>query len=130
MPFPTLVVNHRWWVVAGWLLLALVAVPAASRVEKRLDVAASVPGSESARVQAIINSRFPGAFPSYAVLVVTGGAAPTTSEGRQLLLALKWRTGLSAQQQKWLDAIEANLRKMDAAPAGSPSPSAMRRPPL
>ena len=89
MPVATRLVKHRWWIVTGWLVVALAVVPSASRVEKRLDVAASVPGSESARVQSIINSRFPAAFPSYAVLVVTGGAAPTTSEGRQLLLALR-----------------------------------------
>jgi len=107
MPFPTLVVNHRWWVVAGWLLLALVAVPAASRVEKRLDVAASVPGSESTRVQAIINSRFPGAFPSYAVLVVTGGAPTTTSEGRQLLLALRKNVSALRSVSKTLSYLDA-----------------------
>ncbi len=107
MPFPTLVIKYRWWVVAGWLLLASVVVPAASRVEKRLDVTASVPGSESARVQAIINSRFPGAFPSYAVLVVTGGAAPATSEGRDLLLALRENISPLHSVSKTLSYLDA-----------------------
>ena len=91
MSFSTFVVEKRWWIVAGWLLLTLLVVPSASRVEKRLDVAASVPGSESARVQAVINERFPGAFPSYAVLVITGGPTPATPEGRDMLLALRER---------------------------------------
>ena len=32
--------------------------------------------------------------------------------GRDILRQLKARTGLTANQQKWLDSIEADLRKM------------------
>ena len=85
------VVEWRWWIIAGWALLAALVLPSASSVDRRLDVSASVAGSESARVQALIASRFPAAFPSYAVLVVTDGAAPTTVAGRSLLSSLRER---------------------------------------
>ena len=79
---PSLVVERRWWIIAGWVVLAALVMPSASRVDQRLDVSASVAGSESARVHALITSRFPAAFPSYAVVVVTGGATPATTGGR------------------------------------------------
>ena len=76
------VVEWRWWIIAGWVALAALVLPSASHVDQRLDVSASVAGSESARVQALIASRFPAAFPSYAVVVVTDAAPPTSKEGR------------------------------------------------
>jgi RND superfamily putative drug exporter len=87
--FSTFVVERRWWIIAGWIVLAALVMPSASRVDERLDVSASVAGSESARVQALIASRFPAAFPSYAVLVITDGAAPTTQSGRAILVSLR-----------------------------------------
>ena len=89
--FAAFVVERRWWIIAGWMVLAALVVPFASQVERRLDVSASVEGSESARVQALIASRFPAAFPSYAVVVITDCAAPTTSSGRAVLVALRER---------------------------------------
>ena len=87
----SLVVEWRWWIIAGWAVLGALVLPSASRVDRRLDVSASVAGSESARVQALIASRFPAAFPSYAVVVVTDGAAPSTETGRSLLSSLRER---------------------------------------
>ena len=87
--FSTFVVERRWWIIAGWIVLAALVMPSASRVDERLDVSASVAGSESARVQALIASRFPAAFPSYAVVVITDGAAPTTASGRGILVSLR-----------------------------------------
>lgn len=86
---PSLVVERRWWIIAAWVLLAAAVMPSASRVDQRLDVSASVAGSESARVQTLIASRFPAAFPSYAVVVVTGVADPGTADGRAVLLSLR-----------------------------------------
>ena len=85
------VVEKRWWVIAGWIVLAALVMPSASRVDERLDVSASVSGSESARVQALIALRFPAAFPSYAVVVITGGAAPTSAPGRAMLVGVRER---------------------------------------
>ncbi|HEX9383588.1 MAG TPA: hypothetical protein VF908_09330, partial [Gemmatimonadaceae bacterium] len=101
------VVGRRWWVIAGWLALATLVIPSASRVEQRLDVAASVPGSESARVQALIATRFPAAFPSYAVVVVTGGVSPVSAPGRAILVNL--RETLSK-----LPAVSRTLSYLDA----------------
>jgi RND superfamily putative drug exporter len=89
--FASFVVERRWWIIAGWLALAAVVIPSASRVEERLEVAASVPGSESAHVQALIASRFPAAFPSYAVVVITGGVSPSSPDGRAILVAVRDR---------------------------------------
>jgi putative drug exporter of the RND superfamily len=89
--FSAFVVEKRWWVIAGWIVLAALVMPSASRVDERLDVSASVAGSESARVQALIGSRFPAAFPSYAVVVISGGAAPTSAPGRALLVGVRER---------------------------------------
>jgi RND superfamily putative drug exporter len=89
--FAAFVVERRWWVIAGWIVLAALVMPGASRVDERLDVSASVAGSESARVQALIASRFPAAFPSYAVVVITGGAAPTSAPGRAILVGVRDR---------------------------------------
>ncbi len=101
------VVERRWWVIAGWLALAALVIPSASRVEQRLDVAASVPGSESARVQALIATRFPAAFPSYAVVVATGGVSPVSAPGRAILVNL--RETLSK-----LPAVSRTLSYLDA----------------
>src|SRR6266550_7814489 len=87
--FASLVVERRWWIIAGWLTLAVLVIPSASRVEERLEVAAAVPGSESAHVQALIASRFPAAFPSYAVVVITGGVSPSSPDGRAILIAVR-----------------------------------------
>jgi uncharacterized membrane protein YdfJ with MMPL/SSD domain len=44
-----LVIRHRWWVLAAWLVIVAVLAPLAGRVEQRLDVSARVAGRESAR---------------------------------------------------------------------------------
>ena len=87
----TKVVEWRWWIIAGWTVLAALELPSAAHVDRRLDVSASVAGSESARVQALIASRFPAAFPSYAVVVVTDAAPPTSTDGREMLVSLRER---------------------------------------
>src|SRR5688500_7419274 len=80
-----IVVRHRRWIIAAWLVLAVLIVPHAIGAEKRLDVSAGVPGSESARVGSLLATHFQSAFPTYAVLVITGGADPSTAAGRLLL---------------------------------------------
>ncbi len=89
--FASVVVERRWWIIAGWAVLGALVLPSASRVDRRLEVSASVAGSESARVRALIAARFPSAFPSYAVVVLTGGVTPATVEGRGVLLSLRER---------------------------------------
>ena len=87
--FSELVVRHRRWVVGAWLLLASLILPHAIGAEKRLDVSASVPGSESDRVQSLLAHRFKAAFPTFAIVVVTGSPSPATAQGRALLSGLR-----------------------------------------
>src|SRR6202040_3405279 len=105
--FASFVVGRRWWMLAGRLVVAAPVIPSASRVEQRLDVAASVPGSESAHVQALIAARFPAAFPSYAVVVVTGGASPTSAEGRAILVKLRERLSKVPAVSRTLSYLDA-----------------------
>lgn len=109
------VIARRWWVIGAWLTAGLAVMPSAARVEERLEVAASVPGSESARVQKLIATRFPAAFPTYAVVVVTGVPSPATSEGRALL------TGLREEVSK-LPVVSRTLSYLDAADSGFVGP--------
>ena len=105
------VVERRWWFIAGWIVLAALVLPSASQIDRRLDVSASVTGSESARVQALIAARFPAAFPSYAVLVVTDGATPSTAAGRSLLSSLRERLSK-------LSFVSGTLSYLDAPDSG------------
>jgi RND superfamily putative drug exporter len=102
------VIGWRWWIIAGWVALAALVLPSAAHVDQRLDVSASVAGSESARVQALIASRFPAAFPSYAVVVVTDAAPPTSREGREMLTSLRERLSK-------LRFVSGTLSYLDAA---------------
>ncbi len=106
------VVARRHWIVGGWLLVAVLVLPHATGAEKRLDVSANVPGSESERVGSLLATRFESAFPTYAVLVVTGGAAPSTPEGRLLLSGLQQtisRLPFVARIFSYLDAPDSLL---------------------
>ena len=84
-----LIIRHRRWIVAVWTIVAALVAPHATGAEKRLDVSASVPGSESEKVGTLLATRFKAAFPNYAVLVVTGADAPSTHSGRSLLADLR-----------------------------------------
>ena len=78
-------IRHRRWVVAGWLAVAMALAPAASNVKEKLSVSAKVPGSESARVEETIATRFSSGFSRYAILVIDGAPSPRAAEGRKLL---------------------------------------------
>jgi RND superfamily putative drug exporter len=79
------IVRGRSWVVAGWVILALILVPNAAHIEQRLEVSANVQRSESARTAALLATRFPSALADYAVLVISGAPSPTTAAGRATL---------------------------------------------
>src|SRR5262245_16448477 len=79
------VVQRSWWVIGLWIAVTLLLAPAASRVERDLDVNARVDGSESAYVQEMLRTRFRSPFARFAVLVMTGGPAVGTSVGDSLL---------------------------------------------
>jgi putative drug exporter of the RND superfamily len=72
-------------VIGLWIAVTLLLAPAASRVERDLDVNARVDGSESAYVQEILRTRFRSPFARFAVLVMTGGPGVGTTAGDSVL---------------------------------------------
>lgn len=79
------VVRWRWPVLVVWLIAAGVSLPFAGRLEKRLTVAARVPGSESAIVEEALATRFASPFARWVVLVLAGVPNPATPEGSEVL---------------------------------------------
>src|SRR2546426_2363251 len=79
------VVRRRGLVLVCWAAALAVLAPHAVGVERVLETAARVDGSESARVEAELASRFRAPFAQYALLVVRGGASPVTPAGRELV---------------------------------------------
>lgn len=87
--FATVVVDHRRWVIGIWVILAAVLMPLASKVEQRLEVAAMIKGSESARVEELLAERFTSGIAQYAVLVMTGAPDPRTARGVEFLKTVR-----------------------------------------
>src|SRR5437867_8348351 len=77
------VLRRRGLVLVCWAAALAVLAPHAVGVERVLETAARVDGSESARVEAELASRFRAPFAQYALLVVRG-ASPLTPAGREL----------------------------------------------
>ncbi len=83
--FGRAVVRHRGKIALVWLFAAAALLPAAGRLEERLEVGARILGSESAEVERILLERFASPFARSAVLVVAGVPGPTTQAGREAL---------------------------------------------
>jgi len=79
------VVRRRGWIAVAWIAAGAVLLPAAGRVERTLDVAARIGGSESAAVEQELVRRFASPFAKFAVLVATGVPGPGTPDGRAAL---------------------------------------------
>src|SRR5206468_7265239 len=79
------IVRYRGLVVATWLVVGALLLPASRRVAQSLDLTARVPGSESAAVDSMLRARFASPYSSWAALVITGGPSLTDSAGRALL---------------------------------------------
>jgi putative drug exporter of the RND superfamily len=77
--------RSRWLIVAGWILVALVALPFATRVNDELDAAARLNHSESARVEAALQQQFESPFAKIALLRVAAAPSPRTADGEELL---------------------------------------------
>jgi RND superfamily putative drug exporter len=78
-------IQFRWRILAGWILLIVALLPFAHRVEERLTVAARVAGSESAAVDDVLAARFDSPFARWLALVLTGVPRPDTPEGGNVL---------------------------------------------
>lgn len=76
--------RRRGLVLVCWAGALAALAPHAVGVERVLETAARVDGSESARVEAELASRFRAPFAQYALLVVRGGASAVTPAGRDL----------------------------------------------
>ncbi|MEO7368581.1 MAG: MMPL family transporter [Gemmatimonadaceae bacterium] len=81
----TTIVDRRRWVFSFWLLVAAVLVPLASKVEDKLEVAATIDGSESARVEHLLATKFSSGFAQFAVLVMEGAPDPRTPAGSKFI---------------------------------------------
>jgi RND superfamily putative drug exporter len=75
----------RWLV---WIGAVVVLLPWAPHVEDGLEVSARILGSESARVEALLEESFESPFAHSALLVVAGAPDPRTPRGSELLRAV------------------------------------------
>ena len=74
-----------WVLLLPWLGAAALLLPQAARVEDGLDVSARILGSESARVEEMLDERFESPFARNAVLVARGVPGPHTPDGERVL---------------------------------------------
>lgn len=101
-----LIVRRRGWIAAAWIAAAALLLPAAARVERTLDVAARITGSESAAVEEVLRTRFASPYAKYAILVVSGVPAPIQPAGRhalQQIVAVVGRAPGVTRTFSWLD---------------------------
>ncbi len=83
--FGRAVVRHRKKLALAWLLALAAVVPAATRLNDRLEVSARILGSESAAVEKTLVEQFESPFATSVLLVVTGVPGPFGGEGRRVL---------------------------------------------
>ncbi len=83
--WPELVVRHPWLVVLVWAAVAVLLVPGARNIEKRLEVAARMPSEQAQAVHDDLQKRFRSPFTDRVLLVVEGVPVPSTPEGREAL---------------------------------------------
>lgn len=132
MDLARFIVRRRWWLLAAWLIAGLALIPAARRVEQVLEVAARIPGSESAVVEERLASGFGSPFARNATLVIRGVPSPDTPDGRRalegVLAVLDTAPGVT-QSLSYLSAPDTLLLAPDRAgtivlvgldPAGAP----------
>lgn len=86
--FARAVVRRRRLFFLAWAAAALVLLPAARGLERRLEVGARIPGSESDDVARLIEGEFASPFASFVVLVVRGLPDVRTPAGRRALVAI------------------------------------------
>jgi RND superfamily putative drug exporter len=82
---PAFVTRWGWLIVAGWILVALAALPLAARINEELDAGVRLKGSEFARVEAALQLKFESPFAKIALLRIASAPDPRTPEGASLL---------------------------------------------
>ncbi len=111
-------VRHRAWIAAAWAGAAALLTPAVGQLDHRLTVAARIPGSESAAVDALLRDEFESPMAESALLVIAPAPGPDTPQGRQLLTEIdqhvKRLPGV-VRTSSWLDHADPTFLT-----AGSP----------
>lgn len=88
---PQFLIRHRLAVLLTWLLASLLLVPHGAGLERHLQVAGRVAGSESDATERELADRFGSEYVEYAVGVVNGAPSPLTPDGRAVLDSLAAR---------------------------------------
>ena len=83
--WPQGVVRYRWAIILFWVGVAVLLLPGAEHVEKRLEVAARMPSGQAQAVRDDLARRFRSPFTDRVLLVAEGLPGPTTPEGREAL---------------------------------------------
>jgi RND superfamily putative drug exporter len=76
---------RRWLILAVWMVVALAALPFAARVNDELDAGVRLKGSESSRVEAVLDQQFESPIAKIALLRIAGAPDPRTADGGALL---------------------------------------------
>jgi RND superfamily putative drug exporter len=82
---PAFATRWGWLIVAGWILIALAALPFAARINEELDAGVRLKGSEFARVEAALQQQFESPFAKIALLRISSAPDPRTPEGASVL---------------------------------------------
>jgi RND superfamily putative drug exporter len=77
--------RRRWLILAVWVVVALVALPFAARVNEELDAGVRLKGSESSRVEATLQQQFESPIAKIALLRIASAPDPRTADGDALL---------------------------------------------
>src|SRR5881628_137615 len=97
-------IRQRRWVVLGWALVTAALVPGALRIERTLEAAAHVPGSESESVDHDLASRFGSPYAQFAVLVVSDVSAESRRQLVDSLVKLVSRVDGVTRVRAWRDS--------------------------
>jgi RND superfamily putative drug exporter len=105
-------VRGRWWVLAFWAGVGVVAVPRAARVPDRLDVrGGSLEPTEASRVDALLATRFRQDVGETFLLIVSGPGPFDSGPGYALLDAL----GATLGHEPYVRAVSSFAAGRDSA---------------
>jgi len=77
--------RRHWLILAAWIVVALAALPFATRVNEELDAGVRLQGSESLRVEETLRQRFESPIAKIALLRIAPAPDPRTAPGEALL---------------------------------------------
>ena len=77
--------RRHWLILVTWIVVALAALPFATRVNEELDAGVRLQGSESLRVEETLRQRFESPIAKIALLRIAAAPDPRTVDGEALL---------------------------------------------